>query len=319
MSWHQPSLIKQRCHFSTSGVHLVNLLKHCSNLRHIQQTHGMMICRGLDQENVHLSRFIDSCSSLGFFHYAYSVFTHKSQPNVYLYNTMVKALSQSPYPSYTVILFNRIQAAGLRPDTYSFPFVLKAVVKLSALEIGRQIHCQSIGTGLDFDVHVVTALVQMYGACKCISDARKLFDGLSLRVGDVAFWNAMLASYAKVGDLKNARLLFERMRERNVISYTTLIAGYAQIDLNNEAISMFQRMVLENVEPDEIALLAALSACAHLGAIGLGECIHNYIDQHGLHKTIPLNNALVDMYAKSGNIEKALHVYKNMKNRSVIT
>ncbi|XP_031249748.1 pentatricopeptide repeat-containing protein At5g56310 [Pistacia vera] len=328
MIWHQSSLsksisvlslIKHKCHFSISGVYLVTLLKQCSNLKHIQQTHGLMIFRGFDQDNFHLSHFIDSCSSLGFFHYAYLVFTHKSQPNVYLYNTIIKALSNSPSPFGAIFLFNKIQAAGLRPDTYSFPFVLKAVVKLSALEIGRQIHCQSIGPGLDFDVHVVTALVQTYGACKCISDARKLFDGLSLRAGHVALWNAMVAGYVKVGDLKNARGLFERMTERNVISWTILIAGYAQIDLNNEAISIFQRMVLEDVEPDEIALLAALSACAHLGAIGLGECIHNYIDELGLYKTIPLNNALIDMYAKSGNMEKALHVCKNMKNKSVIT
>lgn len=91
------------------------------------------------------------------------------------------------------------------------------------------------------------------------------------------------------------------------------------MDRPNEAITMFRRMQLEEVEPDEIAMLAALSACAHLGALELGEWIHNYIDKHGLSKIVPLNNALIDMYAKCGKIEKALEVFKNMEHKSVIT
>ncbi|KAM7528595.1 hypothetical protein LguiB_032005 [Lonicera macranthoides] len=66
-------------------------------------------------------------------------------------------------------------------------------------------------------------------------------------------------------------------------------------------------------------MLAALSACAHLGALEVGEWIHNYVDTHGLRKTIPLQNALIDMYAKSGNIKKATEVFKSMKQRSVVT
>ncbi|KAH7560360.1 hypothetical protein JRO89_XS10G0005000 [Xanthoceras sorbifolium] len=297
-----------------------NLLKQCSNIKHIHQTHGFMIVTGLDQDNLHLTRFIDSCSSLGFSDYAFSVFTHhKSRPDIHLYNTMIKALSQTQSPSKAVTLYNEIQASGLRPNNYSFPFALKAVIKLSAIEMGRQIHCQTIQTGLELDVHVLTALIRMYAFCARISDARKLFDRLSNRVRDVTLWNAMVAAYAKVGDLNNALALFECMTEKNVISWTALISGYAHMDLPNEAIAIFRKMQLQNVKPDEIAMLAALSACAQLGALELGEWIHNYINKHGFYMTVPLNNALIDMYAKSGKIGKALLVFENMKNKSVVT
>ncbi|XP_043706039.1 pentatricopeptide repeat-containing protein At5g56310 [Telopea speciosissima] len=294
-----------------------SLLDRCSNFKHIIQTHGFMIPRGLDQDNLLLSKFISTCSILGFIDYGYSVFSLKTQPDIYLYNTMIRVLSKTDFAEESILLYNRIQIMGFRPDTYSFPSTLKAVVHLSAFGVGKQIHGHAIRTGLDSDVHVATALIQMYSACGVISDARSLFDGMDYR--DVASWNAMVAGYAKVGDADSAHELFERMPERNVISWTAVIAGYAQVNRPSEAIEIFRRMQLEDVEPDEIAMLAALSACAHLGALELGEWIHNYIDKLGLHRIVPLNNALIDMYAKSGNIGKATEVFENMKNRSVIT
>lgn len=129
----------------------------------------------------------------------------------------------------------------------------------------------------------------------------------------------MVAGYAKVGDVDIAQDLFERMPERNVISWTAVVTGYSQTNRPGEAIAFFRRMQLEGVQPDEVTMLAALSACAHLGALEVGEWIHNYVDTHGLRKTIPLQNSLIDMYAKSGNINKAVEVFKSMKQRNVVT
>ncbi|KAA8550940.1 hypothetical protein F0562_002624 [Nyssa sinensis] len=303
---------------STATDLFVSFLNQCSNAKHLYQIHGFMVPRGLDQDNLFLSRFIDACSALGFLDHGYSAFTQKTHPNIYLYNTMIKVLSRQPHSAnVAIILYNKVRATGLRSDTYTFPFALKAVVCLSVIEVGREIHGQAIRTGLDGDVHVGTALVQMYSLCGCISDARKLFDRMCFR--DVAFWNAMVAGYAKVGDVDSARDLFERMPEKNVISWTAVITGYTQMNQSTEAIVIFRRMQLEKVEPDEVAMLAALSACAQLGALELGEWIHDYIHIHGLHKTIPLCNALIDMYAKSGNIIKAVDVFENLKHKNVIT
>lgn len=164
---------------------------------------------------------------------------------------------------------------------------------------------------------MVTALIHMYSSFGCVLYARKLFDGVHF--GDVCLWNAMVAGYAKVGDVDNARDLFERMPQRNVISWTAVIAGYAQMKRPKEAIEIFRRMQLENVEPDEIALLSVLSACARLGSLEMGDWLHNNIQKHGFSGIISLNNALIDMYAKSGNIKKALDVFENAKDKNVIT
>ncbi|KAL6966205.1 hypothetical protein U1Q18_031983 [Sarracenia purpurea var. burkii] len=188
-----------------------------------------------------LRRFIDVCSALGLSHYyGCSAFNHHQQrtnqqspppppPGIYLYNNIIRALSRHTHSAKEAILvYNNIQAvAGLRPDTYSFPFALKAVVRLCAVEVGREIHCQAVGTGLDSDVHVLTALIQMYASCGCVADARKLFDRMLFR--DVASWNAIIAGYVKIGNVDSARDLFERMPLRNVISWTSVIAGIHEV------------------------------------------------------------------------------------------
>lgn len=231
---------------------------------------------------------------------------------------MIRILSQSDSARDAIDLFNRIQVAGFRPNTYSFPFVLKAAAHLSNPEVGREVHGQVVRLGFGYDIYVSTGLVHMYSACRSISDARLLFDDIPQR--DVVLWNAMVAGYAKVGDADSAREMFDKMPERNVISWTSVIAVYAQTNRADEAIVLFRRMQVEDhIEPDEVALLSALSACAQLGALDLGEWIHRFIDKHGLHKTIPLNNALIDMYAKAGNIWKAIDVFESMKSKSVVT
>ncbi|XP_062107846.1 pentatricopeptide repeat-containing protein At5g56310-like [Humulus lupulus] len=295
-------------------LHLVSFLRQCSSLKHIRQAHGFMVPTGLQNDNVVFAQFIQACSSLGYSTYAYLVFIHKKlKPNIYLYNTMINTLS----PSHAISLYNDIFFADLRPDTYSVPYVLKAVIRLSAVDVGRQIHCQAIGTGLDSDVCVGTSLVRMYSFCGCVLEARKVFDGMGVR--DVALWNAMVTGYVKVADVDNAWRVFERMPERDLISWTSVIAGFAKMKRPKEAIMVFRRMQLENLEADEVTILAVLSACAHLGSVVLGERIHNYMQKRGFSRKLHLNNALIDMYAKSGNIRKALDVFQSMKERSVVT
>ncbi|KAL4203121.1 hypothetical protein AMTRI_Chr01g126340 [Amborella trichopoda] len=307
--------IFREAHYSPYFLSL--LLDKCSCMTHLNQAHAFMIPRGLDHDNLSVSKFISTCSLLGYLNHGYTLFSLKKDPNIYLYNTMIRAFSQSHSAKESIVLFDRIRLMGFSPDTYSFPFVLKACAHLSAIKEGREIHAQVIRVGFGSDVHVQTGLIHMYSNCSVLLDARRLFDEMSHR--DLISWNAMIAGYAKLGDIDTAHEIFEQMDERNVISWTAVISGYAQMNRSNEAISLFRRMQLSNVKPDEISMLSVLSACAQMGALDLGQWIHNYIDKHRLYRIVPLINALIDMYAKSGHIDKALEVFEKMPQRSVIT
>jgi len=146
-----------------------------------------------------------------------------------------------------------------------------------------------------------------------------MFD--EMLVKDVNVWNALLAGYGKVGEMDEARSLLEMMPcwVRNEVSWTCVISGYAKSGRASEAIEVFQRMLMENVEPDEVTLLAVLSACADLGSLELGERICSYVDHRGMNRAVSLNNAVIDMYAKSGNITKALDVFECVNERNVVT
>ncbi|XP_016449223.1 pentatricopeptide repeat-containing protein At5g56310-like [Nicotiana tabacum] len=121
--------------------------------------------------------------------------------------------------------------------------------------------------------------------------------------------------------MDTAKYLFDNIPEKNVISWTTIIAGYAQVNQFSQAIGVFREMMSAEVgvKPDEVTMLAVLSACAHLGELELGEWIHSYIIKHRLCRTVPLNNALIDMYAKSGNVKKGVKLFESMETRSVVS
>ncbi|XP_050218548.1 pentatricopeptide repeat-containing protein At5g56310 [Mercurialis annua] len=269
----------------------------------VKQFHAWMIRRGVDD--------LYACSLLS---------NHKNPADIDVYNSLIRALSSaSPQPA--LLLFNAIQLAGLRPDSYSFPFAFKAVIRLLAFPTGLQLHSQTIRFGFHSQPHVLASLIHFYSssAPHHIFHARTLFHQLSLPTAHMGLCNSMLAAYARLGDMQNARHLFDSMPHRNVISWTSLISGYARLNRPHQAIAIFRSMQLHNVEPDGVSMVAALSACAQLGALELGEWIHNYIHKHALPITPSLSNALIDMYAKSGSIKRALLVFESMRHKTIIS
>ncbi|KAL9814507.1 Pentatricopeptide repeat-containing protein [Arabidopsis thaliana] len=308
----------------SSGLNwfVTSLKIHGNNLKTLKQSHCYMIITGLNRDNLNVAKFIEACSNAGHLRYAYSVFTHQPCPNTYLHNTMIRALSLLDEPnahSIAITVYRKLWALCAKPDTFTFPFVLKIAVRVSDVWFGRQIHGQVVVFGFDSSVHVVTGLIQMYFSCGGLGDARKMFD--EMLVKDVNVWNALLAGYGKVGEMDEARSLLEMMPcwVRNEVSWTCVISGYAKSGRASEAIEVFQRMLMENVEPDEVTLLAVLSACADLGSLELGERICSYVDHRGMNRAVSLNNAVIDMYAKSGNITKALDVFECVNERNVVT
>lgn len=303
---------------TSTAQKLAQLVSHCRTLSQIQQVHCSILTRGLNKDATLLSNSIAACFSLGFSDYGHSLFTHLPEPSVHIHNTLIKSLLQKGSPKEAVLVFNNIQVSGLRPDSYSFPFALRSAIRLSSIELGQQIHSQVLRIGLEYDAHVATALVQMYSYCGCTESAREVFDEMQ-NSGYVPLWNAMLSGLVRVGKLDSAAQVFEKMPVQDVISWTALIAGFSQHNRPREALKMFRRMMIMGPKTDEVTMLAALSACAQLGVLELGEWIHHYIHHNKLPKTIPLQNALIDMYFKSGDIEKALRIFETMKSRSVVT
>ncbi|KAI6680377.1 hypothetical protein NL676_034258 [Syzygium grande] len=106
----------------------------------------------------------------------------------------------------------------------------------------------------------------------------------------------------------------------NVVSWTIMVAGYARNGMRRQALSVFDEMRRLRVELDQVALVAALSACSELGNLKLGGWIHSYVVEkiraRNQQSSITLNNAIIHMYASCGSIDEAYEVFKKMPRRS---
>jgi len=179
--------------------------------------------------------------------HARRVFDKMLQRDVVSWTAMIVGYAHNGYSLEALRLFQRMQQEGVEPDSNSFASVLPVCAKLAALEKGIEIHQQIIRSGFQSDVFVESALIDMY---------------------------------AKSGRIEKAHNLFDRQHQRNVVSWTTMIAGYAMHGFGEEAIHLFEQMQQSGVNPNHVTLVGVLSACCHAGLVEKGQQYFNRMSQH---------------------------------------
>ncbi|KAJ8421226.1 hypothetical protein Cgig2_005525 [Carnegiea gigantea] len=234
---------------------------------------------------------------------------------------------------------------NIKPDNYTYPFLLNSCAALLCLNQGAEVHGRVVKTGFCSVLEVSNAMIDMYGKCGELSCARQVFDEMSQR--DVVTYNALLGAHAR-GDLDLARGIFDKMSEKNVVTWTTMlvgytknglmdagralfdampektlvcwtamISGYAQSGRPNEALEYFRRMKGTHVKPDASAMTSVISALAQLGRPDLANWITALVDQEGIERNERVLTALVDMHAKCGNIEEACQLFQQIPQPDV--
>lgn len=192
--------------------------------------------------------------------------------------------------------------------------MVKACAQLESLKMGMQVHGQVVKYGFGSDFHVQRSLVCMYG-CLCDLMAAKCIFKMMGRF-DVASWTCMIKGYFKCGDVDSARKLFDRMPVKNLVTWSTMINGYLRNNCFDKAVEIFEILIDEGLVANEVG---AVSACAHLGALAAGEKAYEHAIRINLDLNVILGTAIVDMYARCGNVEKAVRVFEEMKEKDVIS
>ncbi|KAK6779379.1 hypothetical protein RDI58_021563 [Solanum bulbocastanum] len=349
-----------------------------NQLKHI---HARLIRTGFDQNNYLLNLLLKfTLNNFNNPNYAKLVFNQTLEPNIFLYNTMIRGLVSNNCFHQSIEFFHGMRNEGFLPNNFTFPFLLKSCTRLSDFELGVKAHGLVVKGGFDYDVFVKTGLVCFYARCGFLDDAHQMFDdipeknvvswtaimtgyidfgkfkeavglfrrslemGLSpdsftlvrvlsacSRVGDVSagewihgyavemgmgrnvFVNTGLVDmYAKCGEMAKAREVFDEMVEKDVVSWSALIQGYAVNGLPKEALEVFYMMQRENVRPDCYSMVGVLSACARLGALEVGEWASKLMDMNEFLSNAVLGTALIDMYAKCGRMVSAWEIFKQM-------
>ncbi|KAL2559985.1 putative pentatricopeptide repeat-containing protein [Forsythia ovata] len=119
---------------------------------------------------------------------------------------------------------------------------------------------------------------------------------------EVTVFNTLLSFYLRLGQIREAESLFRKMKFWDLVSWNSIIAGYASNGEWLKALEMFQEfVVVEKVEPHAVTLLSILPACALLSNLHVGKQIHGFvIRRRGLFEDTSIGNALISLYAKSG-------------------
>ncbi|XP_057861380.2 pentatricopeptide repeat-containing protein At2g13600-like [Cryptomeria japonica] len=250
---------------------------------------------------------------------ALQFFQATPQRDVASWNTMISAYAKHGFFEASLGVYYEMQGkgAGCQSNAFTFASVLPACAELVCLEQGINIHEHIISSGLQFDVFVANALVDMYAKCGVMGKAHNVFDRMPQR--DVVSWNALIGGYALNGHVDQAAALFQKMPERNAASWSTMIAGYARNDLFEEALVLFNEMQSIGILASEFTLASVISACAKLEALKQGMEIHGKIIRCGYQSYIFVGNAVIDLYAKCGYVHKARILFDKMYHRDVVS
>ncbi|XVF11901.1 hypothetical protein REPUB_Repub08aG0067400 [Reevesia pubescens] len=296
--------------------HLFSLLKTCNTIKKLPQIHTQIIINGFSQKNVILLNLLSFyITSSNLLQHALKILGTLKKPSTTIWNQVIRGYSRTETPEKSVELYKQMFVTETIPDGFTYSYLLSACVRSGMLREGEQVHGRVLVDGYCSNVFVRTNLVNLYVMVGCadgVGDARKVFDEMGER--NVVSWNSLLAGYIRCGDVDMARRVFDEMPEKNVVSWTTMIAGFARNGKYKKALSFFNQMRRARVELDQVALVAALSACAELGDLELGKWIHSYIKEASRFRSqrllVSLNNALIHMYASCGLIEEACEVLR---------
>lgn len=125
--------------------------------------------------------------------------------------------------------------------------------------------------------------------------------------------------YAKAGRIHEAREVFECLPERDVVSCTAIISGYAQLGFDAEALELFRKLNLEGMSSNYVTYASVLTALSGLAALDLGKQVHNHVLRCKLPFYVVLQNSLIDMYSKCGNLIYSRRIFDNMHERTIIS
>ncbi|XXG66702.1 hypothetical protein AAC387_Pa06g0225 [Persea americana] len=251
------------------------------------QLHAQVIKQGNQENPLALSKLFtfSSLSISGSVTYARSIFDSLHNPNSYFSNTLLRAYAKSPDPNQALLFFIQLlHQHHHHPDRFTYPFLLQSCSHLHAACQGKQLHASIYKARLQEDRFIQNSLIHMYSTC---------------------------------GELNSAMLVFDQMPERDVVSWTSIIDGCVDSGYSTEALRLFERMEDTGVAPNDATAVSVLRACADVGAMSVGQKVHQIINQCELDSKPNVVTALIDMYSKCGCIDTARRLFDELVEKDV--
>ncbi|KAK8484416.1 hypothetical protein V6N13_046782 [Hibiscus sabdariffa] len=305
-----------------SSTAYASILESCSNPRLGKQVHAHTLKTGFFGLEFVDTKLLQMYGKLGCLGDADLLFDKMPLRNLYSWTAMLSLYVDNGLFGEAFCLFEKLQLEDVLLDFFVFPVVLKICGGLGNVELGRQLHGILIKYQFVSNIYVGNALIDMYGKCGSLDDAKNVFETMPER--DRVSWNAVLTACSVNGEVFEALCFFETMSlcentRPNLVSWSAVIGGFSQNGYDEEAIEMLFRMVREGIEPNAQTLASVLPACARLQKLNLGKEFHGYITRHRLMSNPIVVNGLIDVYRRCGDMTSAFQLFSKFSLKNVVS
>ncbi|XP_027367479.1 pentatricopeptide repeat-containing protein At3g63370, chloroplastic [Abrus precatorius] len=254
------------------------------NLLNGMEVHAYAIRNGMDS-NMHIrNTLIDMYAKCFCVKYMDHVFEYAPKKDLISWTTIIAGYAQNEWHLEAINLFRKVQLEAMNVDPMMIGSILLACSGLKTKNFIKEIHGYVLKRGL----------------------------------ADILVQNAIVNVYGEVGHLGYARRVFESMKSKDIVSWTSMISSYVHNGLAIEALELFYSLKKTNIRPDSITFISILSAAASLSSLKKGKEIHGFLIRKGFFLEGPIACSLVDMYARCGTVENSRKIFNSVNLRDLI-
>lgn len=279
--------------------------------------HGQAIKLGIGSQVCVQNALISVYSICRLIQCAWKVFDEILEKTLVSWNSMIGGYSRMGSRKEAFLLFQGMRKLGMEPDEFTLVSLLSVCSQGCDLYLGRCLHLYIVIMGVKVDLIVRNALVDMYAKCGHLHSAKMVFDHMPDK--NVVSWTSMVTAYGRHGLTQSAQQIFDSMPVKNVVSWNSMISSYVQEGRCSEALNLFHKMCDWRVVPDEATFVSVFSACSQIGDLIMGKKIHNYMCSNNFIPSVTLYNSLIDMYAKCGALRIAMYIFCEMPEQNLVS
>ncbi|KAI3851491.1 hypothetical protein MKX03_001207 [Papaver bracteatum] len=214
------------------------------------------------------------------------VFDEMCERNVITWTAVISGLAQSRLFQESLDLFFEMCHGDVEPNSLTYSSSLTACSGLRIPREGRQIHGLVLKLGLESDLCIESSLMDMYSKCGFMEDACQIFDSA---------------------------------RDIDEISMTVILVGFAQNGLEDEALRVFIKMAKAGIKIDANVLSAVLGVFGTDTSLSVGKQIHSLVIKKNFSSNLFVNNGLINMYSKCGDLTESVGIFSQMEERNAVT
>ncbi|XP_038897172.1 pentatricopeptide repeat-containing protein At1g09410, mitochondrial-like [Benincasa hispida] len=253
---------------------------HCGRMDEALCLFQDMACKDMVSWNTMIAGYAQSGQMVK----ALGIFNEMQERNIVSWNSLITGYVQNGLYFEALNCFILMKQQGEKPDQSTFVCCLRASANLAALNIGIQLHHLVIKTGFGIDLFVK---------------------------------NAIMTMYAKSGRVLEAENVFAETNNKDVVSWNSLIAGYALNGCGKEALGLFEEMSIRGIIPDEVTFTGLLSACNHGGLVDQGLSLFKCMTEtYSIKPSSEHYACVVDLLGRVGRLEEAMEIVEGMKTMS---